>query len=201
MQDLLGALYYQEILKAAAPGAVVLLTVRDQRAWWRSYNTLNAAVRVHGILCCCSRMPAVAKLYPLWVAAMVAFFGARCSGDGRDMEAHLELVSRHEERVRAAVPAGRLLVFDVKQGWEPLVSFLDANGVRHASGARLTVPMQPFPHLNEGSGVFLWLWNLVWHRHRADIALRVASALGWLYFFPGPTSVVILLVLLRILIR
>ena len=41
----------------------------------------------------------------------------------------------------ATVPAARLLVFDVKQGWKPLCAFLG-----------VPVPSQPFPHLNESKG-------------------------------------------------
>jgi Sulfotransferase domain len=40
--------------------------------------------------------------------------------------------------VRATVPAERLLVFEVRDGWGPLCRFLDR-----------PVPPGPFPHLNE----------------------------------------------------
>jgi hypothetical protein len=43
--------------------------------------------------------------------------------------------------VQATVPADRLLVFDVKQGWEPLCRFLD-----------VPVPAgEPFPHINSAT--------------------------------------------------
>lgn len=42
------------------------------------------------------------------------------------------------EVVRATVPEDRLLVFDVRQGWEPLCRFLD-----------VPVPDEPFPHIND----------------------------------------------------
>ncbi|MQA94386.1 MAG: hypothetical protein GEV11_06915 [Streptosporangiales bacterium] len=51
----------------------------------------------------------------------------------------VEIFRRHEETVRAALPAERLLVFDVREGWEPLCRFLE-----------VPVPEEPFPHLNEG---------------------------------------------------
>lgn len=42
------------------------------------------------------------------------------------------------EEVRRTVPADRLLVFNVKQGWKPLCDFLG-----------LPVPSNPFPHEND----------------------------------------------------
>jgi Sulfotransferase domain len=41
-------------------------------------------------------------------------------------------------QVRAAVPADRVLVYSVKQGWEPLCAFL-----------KVPVPDTPFPRLND----------------------------------------------------
>ena len=43
------------------------------------------------------------------------------------------------EEVQRTVPPDRLLVFDVKEGWEPLCRFLD-----------VPVPATPFPHANRG---------------------------------------------------
>uniref|UniRef100_A0A7S4WF48 Sulfotransferase domain-containing protein n=1 Tax=Alexandrium monilatum TaxID=311494 RepID=A0A7S4WF48_9DINO len=43
----------------------------------------------------------------------------------------------HNTKVRQAIPEGRLLVYNVKEGWEPLCKFLG-----------LPVPSVPFPHNN-----------------------------------------------------
>jgi hypothetical protein len=40
--------------------------------------------------------------------------------------------------VKRTIPSGRLLVFDVKEGWEPLCAFLG-----------VSVPGTPFPRVNE----------------------------------------------------
>jgi hypothetical protein len=42
------------------------------------------------------------------------------------------------ESVKADVPPENLLVFNVKEGWDPLCNFLNA-----------PVPNKPFPHLND----------------------------------------------------
>jgi hypothetical protein len=50
----------------------------------------------------------------------------------------IEVFERHNAEVRQRVPADRLLVYDVKSGWEPLCEFL---GVEESD--------EPFPHTND----------------------------------------------------
>jgi Sulfotransferase domain len=45
---------------------------------------------------------------------------------------------KHIEEVKAAVPADRLLVYSVDQGWKPLCDFLG-----------VPVPTTPFPNVND----------------------------------------------------
>jgi hypothetical protein len=52
-------------------------------------------------------------------------------------EGVLAAYRRRTEEVRVAIPAERLLVFDVAEGWEPLCRFLD-----------VPVPDAPFPRMN-----------------------------------------------------
>jgi sulfotransferase family protein len=52
----------------------------------------------------------------------------------------------HCEAVKAAIPASQLLVYQVRQGWEPLCAFLD-----------LPVPDVEFPRTNNRSE----FWDLV----------------------------------------
>jgi hypothetical protein len=68
------------------------------------------------------------------------------SFDGRMFDkAHcLRVFGQHYERVRRTVPAERLLVYRVQDGWEPLCRFL---GVE--------VPDEPFPRVNAGDGLLL----------------------------------------------
>ncbi|MFL6603934.1 MAG: sulfotransferase [Steroidobacteraceae bacterium] len=44
---------------------------------------------------------------------------------------------RHNAEVQGSLPPNRLLVFDVKEGWEPLCDFLN-----------VPVPHTSFPHSN-----------------------------------------------------
>jgi len=50
----------------------------------------------------------------------------------------LEVFTRHTQEVRDTIDPARLLVFDVREGWEPLCRFLDA-----------AIPDEPFPRLND----------------------------------------------------
>ena len=63
---------------------------------------------------------------------------AFCHGDYMHDRAYMRsYFQEHEEEVKRTIPADRLLVFEVTQGWEPLCEFLD-----------LPVPDIPFPHVN-----------------------------------------------------
>ena len=45
--------------------------------------------------------------------------------------------NRHNQQVQGELSSERLLVYDVKQGWEPLCAFLS-----------VSVPEEPFPRTN-----------------------------------------------------
>ena len=64
----------------------------------------------------------------------------RTFGDRLTDRAHCQAVlAQHTQAVRETVPSERLLVFDLKQGWEPLCTFLE-----------VPVPDgDPFPHVND----------------------------------------------------
>jgi hypothetical protein len=50
----------------------------------------------------------------------------------------MEAFERHTQQVKESLPPEKLLVFDVKEGWEPLCRFLG-----------VAVPDKPFPRLND----------------------------------------------------
>jgi hypothetical protein len=111
-------------LSEAFPDALVVLSVRDPEAWWRSahetiFSTLN-------------RVPSSE-----WRAMIEALFTARFTADVTDRDACIAAFERHNARVRASVPPGRLLEWHASQGWEPLCAALG-----------LPVPDEPFPHVN-----------------------------------------------------
>jgi hypothetical protein len=125
------ACFWRE-LAATWPTAKVVLSTRDADAWYASFE--NTILRVIG---------AMDKIADPHIRATVEM-GGRLIGDnvfhGRaDDPDHAKAVFRaHHERVRAAIPAERLLVFEVGEGWQPLCAFLE-----------VPVPEAPFPNLND----------------------------------------------------
>ena len=59
-------------------------------------------------------------------------------GRFEDREFAIGVFNAHNEQVRATVPADRLVVHEISDGWEPLADMLG-----------VPVPDTPFPHLND----------------------------------------------------
>jgi hypothetical protein len=59
----------------------------------------------------------------------------------------IKVFNAHVAEVQSAIPASRLLTFDVRHGWEPLCDFLDC-----------PVPLISFPRLNS-SKQFVEVWE------------------------------------------
>src|ERR1700730_16855695 len=138
--------YYAELMKAY-PEAKVLLSVRDPDSWYQSaFNSVYQAERLIG-----ERMREAGEGF-VPDARMMATIGRFGSLVGRmvwqrtfhgrfaEKDDALSVFTEHSEEVKRNVPAEKLLVFYVKEGWEPLCAFLG-----------VAVPNTPFPHLNEGT--------------------------------------------------
>jgi predicted naringenin-chalcone synthase len=127
--DWLGARFYAEMLDAW-PEAKVILSVREPQAWYESTSaSLHATRRLAGARA--GAAPAV--LEAVEDAIWQGVFGGRFP----DRDHALEIFGRHRREVIARVPAERLLIYDIADGWDPLCAFLG-----------VPVPETPFPHLN-----------------------------------------------------
>jgi hypothetical protein len=135
--------FYEELMERH-PDAKVILSLRDPERWYQSVrNTIY-------------ELSVVIPRHPIYRIGykLVSFFVFRGSGnvdladeiiwqgtfDGRfeDKRHAIEVFERHSAEVQRRVPENRLLVYDVKAGWEPLCEFL---GVE--------VPDEPFPRTND----------------------------------------------------
>jgi hypothetical protein len=115
-------------LTAAFPDALVLLSVRDPEDWYRSAsNTIFVAIRGDTI-------------DDAWMRTVKKLFHDRFSDDLDNPTAMMDAFVRHNDAVRAAVPASRLLEWTPGDGWEPIC---DRLGV--------PVPEEPFPVTNTTS--------------------------------------------------
>ena len=130
-----GCSFYKE-LSERYPGAKVILTVRDPERWYDSApDDLLRPQRLAGLGRCVHAQDArefgrmVNRI--IWTGTFQGRFEDRAFAIG--------VFKRHNDEVRREVPADRLLVYDVREGWGPLCTFL---GVPAPDG-------KPFPHLND----------------------------------------------------
>jgi hypothetical protein len=143
---------YWEPLARQYPDALVILTVRDPQRWYESASTTiyQASSGIPGWITAIS--PRIRYLREMIFATIWnGVFGGRFE----DREHALQVFREHTERVKRVVPPDRLLVFEAKEGWEPLCAFLG-----------VPVPDGPYPHVNEAVSM-----------KRAIVVLRV---LRWL---------------------
>lgn len=127
--------FYKEMM-AVFPDAKVLLSVRDPERWYQStLETIHAIVSVWP-----TRWfgPFLPKFGVVHRVSSAVIWKKLFEGRFLDREFALRRFREHTEEVIRYVPADRLLVFDVKQGWGPLCEFLG-----------VPVPSTPFPHLND----------------------------------------------------
>jgi len=123
--DTPGCLFYRE-LASEYPAAKVILTVRESLAWYES--AFAVYLSPEGIA---SFMASAApEERELMEHELSVGFGSRL-----DKNSVVAAYERHNAEVQDTIPSQRLLVYDVRQGWEPLCSFL---GVPQ--------PDIPFPH-------------------------------------------------------
>lgn len=129
--DFPACVYYRELL-GAFPDAKVVLNVRDSQRWFDSFLTLQQTTDRFRVF----RFLPRARRFLNFVDLLLP----KVFTDPRDRARSIEVFERHNLEVQQTVPADRLLVFRVQEGWEPLCKFLGRD-----------VPAGvPFPHLNEG---------------------------------------------------
>jgi hypothetical protein len=135
---------FYEPLMQRYPDAKVILSVRDPERW---YESMRSTVYELSRLRTGSRRARLT--FGLLAPLIPGFFGSigmvdeivwRGTFDGRfeDRSHAIGVFERWNEEVRRRVPRDRLLVYEVKEGWEPLCEFL---GVEE--------PNEPFPRLND----------------------------------------------------
>lgn len=127
------ACHFWKELAQAFPDARILLSTRNHEKWWASidktiFDLLRAGPDIP------DDESGMRKAHRMMVDEMIR---ERTFGDLDDKARVLSILKAHEEEVRDTIPADRLLVWSVTEGWEPLCAFL---GVE--------VPDAPFPSRN-----------------------------------------------------
>ena len=141
--DFPGYPWYKEHMKKY-PDARVILTVRDFDSWYKSVSgtvmtagpqTPGEKIKMMGKLLTSSRARKVVKCIKFFKDK---FFEREFEGQFADRTFAEAKWNAHMEEVKKTVPAEKLLVYDVRDGWKPLCEFL---GVPE--------PAEPLPHLNK----------------------------------------------------
>lgn len=135
--------WYKEHMKQY-PDAKVILSLRPFEKWytsfystiWQAQNPPESERAAMG-----EKMAGDPRLQS--VMKVMGFAKQTITEDhfqGRflDKEFMEKIFNEHNEDVKKYVPADKLLVFDVTEGWEPLCKFLEAE-----------VPNEPLPHTNK----------------------------------------------------
>lgn len=131
------AAFYRE-LAATYPGAKVILTTRNAERWYQSYSGTIAKLLSERA----EAPPHLAAWFEM-ASAVITRSGLGGTTSRQDLIKGFE---DHVDAVRGSIPADRLLVYEVKDAWEPLCAFLG-----------VPVPVTPFPNSNNTEE----FWELV----------------------------------------
>jgi hypothetical protein len=137
------AAYHWRELVEVYPDAKVLLSVRDHEAWTQSMqNTINQIYFGDSLMHHLAQAQyQIDPVYSAWIDLMIDMMwhdrGAMAGTEGVS-EAMAEKAEQWNQTVIDTVPAERLLVWNAKEGWDPLCEFLE-----------LDVPSEPLPHVND----------------------------------------------------
>ncbi|MHB1539563.1 MAG: sulfotransferase family protein, partial [Solirubrobacteraceae bacterium] len=137
-----GGFFWRE-LADAYPEAKVLLSVRERESWERSFRETvwemgHGGSLLHLLSSARALVDPQWQRYTAFVERMFWSGEGTFSGGAERPEQLMAAADAHNAAVVAALPAERVLVWRVAEGWEPLCDFLEVR-----------VPSQPLPHVND----------------------------------------------------
>ncbi len=113
------------------PDARIILSTRDPERW---YESVMSTIYQTGAMLRASEDENLQR-FGRWVDEII--WTGVFDGRFEDKDHAISVFKAHEERVKAAIPADRLLVFEASEGWEPLCEFLGKE-----------VPGEDYPRVN-----------------------------------------------------
>ena len=122
------AAFYRDLIKEY-PSAKFVLTHRSPESWAASFGSTICKVIA-------GRDEAPPEKRD-WFAMAEGVITSTGFPGGLDEDELMAAFVAHNESVKATIPADQLLVFEVKEGWEPLCNFLGTE-----------IPDEPFPRSN-----------------------------------------------------
>lgn len=142
-------------LAAHYPEAKVILTVRDPEKWYNSARStifsFNPGILLKLRLLASLPFSSTAR-YLFRVIKLIkrSIWKGFFQGQFLDKEFAINHFNEHTDKVQSQISEDRLLVFEVKEGWEPLCRFLNKD-----------IPDEPFPMSNQKEGFETGARNMV----------------------------------------
>ena len=119
-----------ESLASYYPEALVVLSVRDPDSWWKSANSTILPVK--------QNPPGdMSPARKAWLEMVLENYKVIYPDGFYEKGPATAAFSAHIDKVKRSIPAERLLIWEVSQGWEPLCKALN-----------MPVPEEPFPRSN-----------------------------------------------------
>jgi hypothetical protein len=112
------------------PSAKFILTHRSPESWTQSFSET-----IYKLVAEKDNAPEAMKA---WLDMAVGVIARTGFPSGLDRAGLMKAFTVHNDAVKAAIPAHQLLVYQVKEGWDPLCAFLD-----------VPIPAEPFPRTND----------------------------------------------------
>ena len=160
--DLPGYFFFEEILEAF-PDCKVILSVREEDSWIESLvRQLDSLYALRSKISMLS--PTARKMEYFFDSFLNAAIGSFNTKSTYVIRKRYRI---HNHRVKSIVPADKLLVYNVKEGWKPLCDFLECE-----------VPAIAFPHENIKAEINAKLLVSRSTRHMKREVLRGFIAIG-----------------------
>lgn len=152
--DFPGSIYYKELVDFY-PESKVILTVRDPEKWYDSVDATifsfdpGPLLKLKMLL----KMPFSATARNLFQVIQLndkIIWKKYFQGKFQDRGYVIKKYQQHIEEVKQVIPADRLLIYEVKEGWQPLCEFLNKE-----------IPKEAFPNSNKQEDFHKWATNIV----------------------------------------
>jgi hypothetical protein len=122
------AAFWQELAEEY-PQAKIILTTRSQESWYESFSET-----IFSLMATQDQAPPEMKPFMEMATGVMEKTGI---GTKSSKEEIIRAFNTHNDAIRSTIPEERLLVYEVREGWEPLCEFLG-----------MPVPDTPFPNTN-----------------------------------------------------
>lgn len=146
--DLPMALYWEQILQEYPDCKFILTTRENSEVWFKSWDVLTKSI-TQPTFAASFFFTGVRQYsyYLRWLFSLVnkddAFLTAPFPLPVQNKQAATASYEEHNQRIRENIPRDRLLEYNVKDGWQPLCSFLSIDDC----------PVTPFPRTNSARSV------------------------------------------------